>query len=958
MEHAGLVGRGPEAAAIRRFLDGVRDGSGGALVVRGEPGVGKTALLDLAAGLAGPMTVLRAAGAEQESGLAFAGLHQLLRPVAGAVDGLPPVQRDAVRGALGLGGSGSDDRFLVSAAVLSLLADAAAGSGLLCLVDDFQWLDRASADALLFAARRLGADGAGLLIAVRDTPAARHTLRGVPEIHADGLGPAESAGLFAARAAAPPADPVAARVAAATGGNPLAIGEIARLLTAEQAAGRAPLPDPLPAGDAIGALFGDRIRDLPADTRTLLLAAALDGRGDSAVVLDAARRLGSGPEALAPAEAVGLLSVADGVLRFRHPLIRAAVAAQADPARRRHVHGVLADLLSGADEDRSARHRAAAAVAPDEATAGALAASAARARARGGYADAGEALGRAADLTPDPGERALRLVAAAEASWLGGRVGHAQSRLAEARETAAEPGLVAEAAQLGGRFELISGDAAEAQRVFLDAAVRLADAPADTGGGPRPGRASLLVSLLSDAGEAASQVGDLATFAAIGGYAAALPDEDEDTGGAGAGRVADPRFLRTVLVGVGEMHSGAAARGAGRLRTALARIRESGDPPGGTGTAPVGATELLWAAAAASLLGEFDSAARFAARAGRVARVSGMTGTLPAVLEYAATGERMNSGFALSAAISAEGLALARESGAANSAAAHLANLAVVAALRGREDECRAAADEALAIAIPHRVGLRVGAASYALGLLDLGAGRFARAHERLAALAEAGPGTGHPVIAWTAAGDRVEAAAAAGDPAAAREATGFLQRWSAGTAAPRSRALLLRCRAICADDPAAVPLFEEALALLAGESGAEYERARTALLLGERLRRARRTGAARTHLRSAAEAFGRIGARPWEQRARNELRAAGGSADPGGAAAADGAAALDALSPQELRIARLVADGASNRDVAARLFLSPRTVEYHLYKVYPKLGVASRTELSLLLARLGAAGA
>ncbi|MDX3224366.1 helix-turn-helix transcriptional regulator [Streptomyces sp. ME19-01-6] len=915
-----LAGRAAERAVLADLLDGIRSGAGRVLVLRGEPGVGKSALLRHAAEHAAPAKVLRATGAEPETGLAFAALHQLLRPVAGLIDALPGPQRDAVRGALGLAAPpAAQDRFLVAAGVLSLLAEAGRPYGLLCVIDDFHWVDRASADALLFAARRLDTDGVGLLIATRDTPDTRYALRDLPKQQLAGLDVADAAAALAGWAAVEPSPRVAALIAEATGGNPLALQEIAELLTAGQLTGHEPLPDPLPLGEGVTAGYGGRLAALPAGTRRVLLVTALDGRGDPRVVLAAAARLGAAehalepaPEqALEPAEAAGLVVAGPAAITFRHPLIRSAVHAAASPADRRAAHEALAAVLGAAgDADRRAGHLAAVAIGPDEEIAADLAAAADRARARGGYADAADALTRAAQLTPDPAARARRLTDAAVAAWLGGRPGQAHSALAAAGETAEDPGLLAELAQLRGRFALNSGDAAEALRIFLAAADQAPDR----------------LELLADAAEAAAYVGDNDATVRIGRRAEAL-SEPQPPGSTDA-------FVRDVLAGSGALQGGDPERGVPLLRRALAAVPDDAGE----------AATLLWAAAAASLLGEGDAAAAYGARAGEVARVSGMAGTLPVVLENAATAERMNSRFALSAALSTEGLALAREAGISNSAAAHLANLAVCAAVRGQEAACQTYARQALAIAIPHRLGLRAGVASYALGVLDLGLGRFAQAHERLTALAGTGPGAGSPVVVWGSVADRVEAAVAAGDEAAARTAVAFLERWSAHAASARSRALLARCRALVAEDDTAVSLLYEALGHLAADSGAAYDQARTALLLGERLRRARRVGEARGHLRQAMEAFQRLAAEPWERRARGELRAAGQSAD---SPAPD---ALAALTPQELRIARLVAQGVSNREVAAQLFLSPRTVEYHLYKVYPKLGISSRAELTRLL--------
>ncbi|MFJ9678617.1 LuxR C-terminal-related transcriptional regulator [Streptomyces sp. NPDC101194] len=885
-----LYGRSAESGALDEVIARARDGFGGAVVLRGEAGVGKTALLDAAALRGGAMRVLRTTGVEAESDLAFAALHQALRPVTGSLDALPVPQRDAVRAALGLAPGSDGDRYLLGAGVLSLLAEAAAPDGLLCVVDDFQWTDRASADALLFAARRLATEKIAMLFAVRgDAP-----VKGVPlTVEVRGLPGAAAAEMLESRWGVPPG--VVRELVALTGANPLALGEIAARLSPAQLAGREPLPDPLPGGVR---LFGDRVAALSAPARRLALVAAVEA--DLALVLRATDRLsaegavrpgenagdGTGRSAPAELEESGLAEFSGARVHFRHPLVRSAVYEAATAAEIRRAHAVLAELAEG---DRRAWHLAGAAMGPDEQVAAELVAAAERARDRGGYGTAATALARAAGLTPEPHTRATRLKDAAVAAWLGGRPGQAQSLLADARDLAdAGAGLTMEIAQLRGRFELNSGNAAEAVRIL---------AAGDS------------LDMLADAVEAASYVGDTVAVVELGRRAAAHPEG----------------FLRDTVAGIGLTLDGDAA-GAGLLRRALARVGELRE-----------AAEYLWAAAAAAQLGESDLAAEMAERAGRVARVSGMTGQLPVVLEFVATAERMAGRLDISRAVSEEGLELAREAGYENTVAAHLANLAVLAALRGEVETCERRAREALAIAVPHRVGLRAGVAAYALALLDLCLGRCATAHDRFTALAAAGPGVGHPAVVWRMAPDRVEAAVGAGDEAGARAVLEAYERWSAHAATPESRALLARCRGLAESSEDA---FGEALRLHTNP----FEAARTALLLGERLRRAQRPGEARAHLRMAWETFERAGAGPWARRAQGELRAAGesGQASP--------PAVLDALTPQELRIAGLVADGLSSKQIAARLFLSPRTVEYHLYKIYPKLGIGSRTELARLV--------
>ncbi|MEV0585147.1 AAA family ATPase [Nonomuraea sp. NPDC050310] len=910
-----LYGRTAELSALTELITRARDGSGGALVLRGEAGTGKTALLDAATAQAGTMRVLRTTGVESESDLTFAVLHQLVWPVSPLLDALPAPQRQAVQAALGQA-DGGGDRFLLGAGVLSLLVEAAAPDGLLCVVDDFQWADRASADALLFAARRLSTERIALLLAVREDlpqrnrPPTQHGHPAAPvTVEVRGLPEPAAAELLEARHGALAAS-VKRELIELTGGNPLALDELAARLTPGQLAGRHPLPDPLPGG---ARLFGDQVAALSAEARRVALVAALET--DLTVVLRATAHL-AGPGTAAPTgrsetderglaelEAGGLVEVADGGVRFRHPLVRAAVLEGTAPAEVRRARGVLAELTTG---ERRAWHLAGSALGQSEPVAAALAEAAGRARERGGYGAAATALARAAELTPDPRTRAVRLKDAAVTAWLGGRPGQAESLLAEARERAGgDPALTMEIAQLRGRFELNSGNAAEAVRIL---------AAGDT------------LDMLADAMEAASYVGDTASMIELGRRAAAHPEG----------------FLRDAVAGVGLTLAGETA-GPGLLRRALAGVDELEDAAG-----------HLWATAAASALGEADLATELAGRAGQVARVSGMTGQLPVVLEFVATADRLAGRLARSQAVSEEGLALAREAGYTNTVAAHLANLAVLAALRGEEEACERLAREALAIALPHRVGLRVGVAAYARAMLDLCLGRYAAAYDRFQAIAAAGPGAGHWSVAWRTTPDRIEAAVGAGDEAGARAALEAYERSSAHAATAESRALLARCRALTGTGHAEGPSEPQ----VAGESGFRealrlhtnpFEAARTALLLGERLRRAQRPGEARAHLRQAWETFEQAGALPWARRAQEELRAAGesGSAPP--------PSLLEALTPQESRIAGLVADGLSSKEIAAQLFLSPRTVEYHLYKIYPKLGIGSRTELARLVVLLKA---
>jgi AAA ATPase domain len=419
-----LYGREAERARIDALLDGARASRSGVLVLRGQAGIGKSALLDHAVAEAGETPVLRASGVESESELAFAGLHQLLRPVLGLADRLPDVQADALGRALGIQPGAVDDRFRVSVAALGMLAEAAEERGLLCVLDDAQWLDEPSAEALLFVARRVEAEGVALLFAARETDVRRFDAPGLPELWLEGLAPGAAAALLADRAGSDLSGIVHDQLLAVAQGNPLALVELPASLTAEQLAGREPLSDPLPVGKGVERAFLGRIRALDEQAQRFLLLAAADDGGDLAAVLGAAEVLGIDATALDALEAAELLHVEGTTVAFRHPLVRSTVYRGAGFTQRESAHLALAAALDhDAEPDRRAWHRAAARPGPDAAVADELERSALRARLRGGHAAAATALERAALLSEDDAARGRRLLAAAEANWLGGRPG-------------------------------------------------------------------------------------------------------------------------------------------------------------------------------------------------------------------------------------------------------------------------------------------------------------------------------------------------------------------------------------------------------------------------------------------------------------------------------------------------------------------------------------------------------
>lgn len=901
-----LPGRDAERRRIEALLATARDGRGGALALHGAPGAGKTALLDAAAAgaPAAELRVLRATCTEAERQLPYAALHQLLAPAVGLVERLPAPQAQALRRAFGLAGGGAPERLLASLGALSLLAELAAEQPLLCLVDDVQWADDASADAILFAARRLTAEPIAALLAVRadDDAAAAAAASGVELLEVGALGAEAALALLAARTDGSVAPAVRDRLLAETGGNALALAELAAQLDRGQLAGLRRLPEPLPVGRRVSDAYAARLGALDTRARSLLLLAALHGEGDLATVLVAA---GDGADAagIAPAEDAGLIAVDGGRVVFRHPLVRAAVRDGASFAARRDAHRALAAALAG-DPDRRAWHLAAAAVGPEPEPAAALTDVAARARGRGACAAASLALERAAELTADTAERALLLCDAARDAWQGGRTARATALAEQAAALDPPPATAHALARLRGTIETWGGRPARGCELLC------AEAATVAGGDP-----PLALALLAEAAEAASFTGDAALAVRVGALAE---------------RVAPPRgdpraaLLHALLVGSHRLAAGELEQAGELLRTAVDGWEALDDPE-----------QLNWAGRAAIYLGDARLSLALDRRGAELARERGALFTLPSILVRTAISQLWQGRLEAAEADGTEALALAQESGQTNLAACANAALAYGAALRGERDACRAHADDALAIARPHGLGLFADFATAALAIDALAHGRAA---EALAAFEAAA----HPAIALPTSIDRVEAALEAGrDEAAAAWAAGA-QAWAGATGLPHAAAVAGHCAALCA--PAAEqPALLEAVLARHAELDRPYEQARTQLALGRVLRRRRTRVAAREQLRAAAQGFEAIGALAWAERAREELRATGESVrrrDP---------AARDELTAQERLVASLVAEGLANKEIAARLFLSPRTIDFHLRNVFAKLGIASRTELAAL---------
>jgi DNA-binding CsgD family transcriptional regulator len=903
-----LYGRDLERSAINALLDGARDARGGVLVLRGQAGVGKSALLEDAVAAAGGVRALRATGVESEFELPFAALHQLLRPVLSHVDRLPAPQASALRMAFGLASNAHDNRFLVSVAVLGILDELAKESPVLCVIDDAQWLDDASASALEFVARRVDADRIALLFAARDGEVRRFSAPGLPELRVDGLDAGAGGQLLAERVGAPIPAEVLSRLMEATGGNPLALVELPSLITPGQLSGQEPLPWPLPITDAVQRIFVQRVRRLPEPTQRLLLVAAADETSRLATVLAAASELGVPAAALDPAEHADLLAIQSGQLAFHHPLVRSSVYQSATDAERRSVHRALSEVLvEEADADRRAWHLALATVRPDESVVQLLEQTALRARSRGGFEAACMALERAAQLTAEPEARAGRLAAAGQSAWQAGQLVRAAGLLQQARPLTGDPILGADVDQLRAWIELSVGSSVTARRLLINAAKEIADID--------PQR---VLEMLSAAAEAAWIAGDAEAGAELGQVAARLPPPDTPRA----------RFLHRLLDGFLGLLRGHVARPVRALQDAM-------DLP-----ADPEPDLVVRAGHVAFYLGDDDAAYRLNAQTVAAARTTGAIGDLLFASPRLALAEILTGRWSAAEVSADEAARLSRETSQPGLSAVPLVWLVVLAVLTGDEDRFQSLVAKAEDLARSHSLGVFDAqvrdALHWARGLRELAAGKPESAVTWFSAMT-------HPAVAGMAAAlDRIEAAIRGGHRDEALEWLDRLDAFATHTGIASEQARVAHCRALFADGETARGLFEEALTLHS-RSRRPFERARTELAYGEFLRRARRRVEARTHLQAALDRFEQLNARPWAERARFELRAAGRTArkrDP---------STVLQLTPQEMQVARFVARGLHTREVAAQLFLSTRTVDFHLRNVFAKLGISSRTELARL---------
>ncbi|GAA1396154.1 LuxR family transcriptional regulator [Kitasatospora putterlickiae] len=903
---------------LDQVIAGAREGRGQVLVLRGEPGAGKSALVEYLVERASGCRVLRAVGVESEMELAFAGLHQLCVPLMGRLDRLPGPQRDALSVAFGLSAGGAPDRFLVGLAVLGLLAEAAEERTLVCVVDDAQWLDRVSAQTLAFVARRLLAERVALVLAAR-TPAPLadgDPFGGLRELAVRGLRDDDARALLESVVPGRLDEQVRDRIVAETRGNPLALLELTRGLSAAELAGGFGRPDVGPLAGRIEQAYLQRIADLPASAQRLLLAAAAEPMGDLPLLRRVAERLDLGADAAGAAEAAGLIEFGTRV-RFHHPLVRSAAYRAADPAVRRDVHRALAEATDPAfDSDRRAWHRAHAAVDPDEALAGELERSAGRAQARGGIAAAAAFLRRAAELTPDPVLRGTRAAAAAQAAFDAGSPDAALELLAAAQLGPLDEAQHARLARLRAQVAFTRPRGGEALPLLLDAAGRLA----------RAGDASAREAYLDALGSA--------VFAGRLGRRTGVREVAE------AARAAPPGALPArptdlLLDGLTTWFLDGCAEGGPLLRSALEAFRQATGRGGGDTTRWLWLTWLV-----AGELWDDEAWHRMTGHAVRAAREAGALNVLPLALGYRAALSVHTGDFDLAAALIDEADTIAEVTG--HSPMAYPALL--LTAWRGEDVRTAGVIRGAARDATSWGEGRAIGLEHYLVAVLHNGLGRYQDA------LAHAERAVAHEDLAvhGFALAELVEAAVRADAPERASEALRRLEERAGAAGTDWALGMLARSRALLDDGPGAERLYREALARL--ERGRiAVHLARAHLVYGEWLRRENRRGDAREQLRTAHELLRGFGAKAFAERARRELLATGETVRP--RADDPGGARREALTAQEGQIARLAADGLTNSEIGAELFISPRTVEWHLGKVFTKLDVKSRNRLRAALA-------
>ena len=913
-----LTDRYRECGVLDRLVDGVRAGDGRALVVRGEPGVGKTVLLDYLASRASGCRVVRAVGVQSEMELAFAGLHQLCAPMLDHAESLPAPQRAALRTAFGLSAGPVPDRFLVGLAVLGLLSEAAGERPLICVVDDEQWLDHASAQALGFAARRLAADPVGLVFAAR-VPG--EDMAGLPELVVEGLAEGDAAALLASVLPGPLDARVRERIIADTHGNPLALLELPRGLTPAQLAGGFGLSGADPLDGRIEESFGRQLETLPRQTQRLVQLAAADPSGDPLLVWRAAGRLGIGAEAAIPAAEAGLAEFGARV-RFRHPLVRSAAYRSASVHERQEMHGALAEVTdSAADPDRRAWHRAQAAPGPDEDVAAELERSAGRAQARGGLAAAAAFLERAALLTPEPERRAQRLLAAARAKREAGALDAALGLLAAVEAGPPDELRAAEAEYLRGQIADDQRRSSDAARLLLSAARHLA-----------PLNAAQARETYLEALTAAMHVGE--EFIPGGARAAAE-----------AARTAPPApdpprpvdvvlDAFTVLMTEGYAAAGPALGQALGLLLAL-----------DAGTSEARRWRFLSGGRAGMTIAmercDWESLHALTAGQAQVARDMGALVQWRSATMGLVAAEIMRGEFGAAARLVEEERLIAEAAGTPPTATSAL----LLAAWRGREQEASGLIEATVREGTARHQGYIVDFARSLAAVLYNGLRRYDAARDAARQAWQRRPAALGPF----AVPELAEAASRTGDEPLARAALEWLSERTGATPTDWALGIEARVRALLSGGADADRSYRESIGHLARTSG-RAQLARSHLLYGEWLRRQNRRLDARVQLRTAHDMLSGMGAEAFAERARRELLATGETVRK------RTVETVSELTAQEAHIARLADEGRTNLEIGAQLYLSTRTVEWHLRKVFTKLGISSRRELRWALANLGQA--
>lgn len=898
-----LVGRGAEQRAIDQLFAGARIGRGGALAVTGEPGVGKTALLHDTLERIEGLRTLRATGTEAEQDIAFAGLHLLLRPALHLLDTLPDPQAEALSSALALRAGTAGDRFAIGAATLALLCRHAEDGPVAIVVDDLQWMDRPSVDALTFAARRVDSDPVVVLFAGR-SGTLEDVLDGVRTLVLAGLDEVAAGDLVRSLGADPPTEEQVARLFAVTGGNPLALLELAQSL--ELLDERAPdLPPALPV--ALAAAFSRRLAQLDPGTRTALLAAVV-ANGDLQQTGAVCARLGLDVAGLAPAERAGLVTMTSSRVDVRHPLVRAAIYAEADESLRRIVHRTVAGLLAEEDVEHRAWHLAEATWGPDAEVAGLLVAAGDRAAARSAHTVASTAYERAARLSTDPDDWHLRLCAAAEAAWIGGLRQRAVALLDELEARPVPAQTHSRTLRIRAQVAARSGSVADAVRI-LELAAPEAESSDDA------------VFLLAEALHAAFYLADAELSTRL----------SEKLSRAAADASSD--YARAVgLTAAGMAKVLAGDGGIDEIREAVPMLAEHADPLERPEALP-------WLLATPLFLRDSRTGDDLRRIVDDVRSRMGV-GLLPNVLFHVARDQATATSWSRATANYEEAIRLARETGQETDLAMSLAGLAWLESRQGKGDACREHAAEAVRRCTDR--GIRMGEAwcLFALGDLELAEGNAEAAATVLRDLAR-------QLDAWGIAdpdlypgAELVDALLRLGRPGEARAEAQRFADSAHVKGRPWSVARAHRARGMVADEASFDGHFSAAIEAHA-DTRDLFETARAHLAYGARLRRAARRVDARAHLRTALHAFDQLGAGSWARSAAVELEATGERV------ARREASGTDALTSQELQVSLLLAEGRTTRETAAALFLSPKTVEYHLRKVYTKLGIHSRSELA-----------